>query len=355
MTSKKKKNSIIAVIILTITLTGSSILIPILIKQSKNSPSWSLGDYGFDEEILDQALSSFNSYSFIRSALVTRYNDTVIEWYFNDGSRDAAFHIHSASKSFMSTIFGIAVDQGYFPDLDEAIMNYFPEYTHLPLNPWVYNVTIRHLLEMRAGFDFGEEVSNYVAYSNSPDWTRFTLELGFKFFPGYSWSYCTPQTNLLSVILTKATGMSTKAFAELYLFDPIGITISYWQQDPQGYYTGGHEMYYTPRSMSRFGLMCLNYGLYNGSQVVSRNWLEQATIDSTNRGYGYQWWVEEVFGYHMFFAGGQGGQFIFCIPDLDLVVVTTASGTIFDEYPNQLFMIQSVVKYKIIGAIEGVG
>lgn len=355
MTSKRSNNLIIPVIILSITLTANLILVPILLKQSEDPPSWTLEDYGFDEDILDKAFAEFSSYSFIRSALVTRYNDTVIEWYFNDGSREAAFHIHSASKSFMSTIFGIAVDKGYFPNLDEAIMNYLPEYTHLPLDPMVYNVTIEHLLEMKAGFNFGENVSDYVAYSQSADWTRFTLELGFQFPPGVSWAYCTPQTNLLSVILTKATGMSTKAFAELYLFDPLNMTISYWQQDPQGYYTGGHEMYYTPRNMTRFGLMCLNYGQYNGNKVVSRNWLEQATIDRTFRGYGYQWWIEEVFGYHMFYAGGQGGQFIFCIPDLDLVVVTTASGSIFDEYPNQLGMIFSTVKYRIIAAIEGVG
>ena len=300
---------------------------------------------------------------------VIRHGELLIDWYFHEGGIDVSNEIMSASKSLFSIIFGIAYDQGYFPNLDKKMMDYFPEFSHLALDPRVYDVTIRHLLQMKAGFNFNDTADEWISYSNSPNWAQFVLELGFRHNPGESWWYSTVQTNLLSVILTKATGMSTKLFADTYLFNPLGISVDYWHTDPQGYYVGGHAMFLTGREMARFGLLCLNYGVIDGQRLVSEEWITEATIDYSGgvifdathdyffltAGYGYQWWLDTIYGYSMFNANGYGGQFIFCIPELELVVVTTAPTTIFEPYYNQHITIFYIFRDYILRAIDGVG
>lgn len=367
--SGSRRLPIIFVSLFTAILICNAILIPIFInKEVPEDPPSLLEQYGFDEELINAAYSRCLTMSYLESVLVLRHGNLVIEWYFNGGSRDGSFEIMSAAKSFMSTIFGIAYDKGYFPNLDRKIMDYFPEFSYLPLDARVYNVTIRHLLQMKAGFNFNDTADEWIEYSNSPNWAKYVLELGFRHDPGEIWWYSTIQTNLLSIILTKATGMSTKVFADSYLFNPLGISIDYWATDPQGYYYGGHGMFFSPRDLAVFGQMCLNYGLNNSQRIVSEDWFLEATTDYSagvlydqthdpffyTAGYGYQWWLDTIFGYSMFNANGYGGQFIFCIPELDLVVVTTAPTSIFVPYYNQHVYIFDVFKNRIVRAIEGV-
>ncbi|MBK5112817.1 MAG: serine hydrolase [Candidatus Heimdallarchaeota archaeon] len=226
--SGSRRLPIIFVSLFTAILICNAILIPIFInKEVPEDPPTLLEQYGFDEELINAAYSRCLTMSYLESVLVLRHGDLVIEWYFNGGSRDGSFEIMSAAKSFMSTIFGIACDKGYFPNLDRKIMDYFPEFSHLLLDARVYNVTIRHLLQMKAGFNYNDTADEWIEYSNSPNWAKYVLELGFRHDPGEIWWYSTIQTNLLSIILTKATGMSTKVFADSYLFNPLGISIDY--------------------------------------------------------------------------------------------------------------------------------
>ncbi len=328
-------------------------------------------DYGFRWNKIAATFLVAEQMPFLRSVLIMRYDTLLAEWYFNDGSNDTDFHIHSASKSFMSALIGIAMREGYITDLDQKILDFFPEHVDLDLEPEKSDITIRHLLQMQAGLNFNDSANEWYAYSRSLNWVNYALQLPLVHNPGEGWHYATPQTNLLSVILTRASNMSTREFAEQYLFDPLNITIDYWYQDPQGYYTGGHEMYFTPRELLQFGRLYLNNGSLGGGQIVPANWVQESIQDYANgqvetdvamtsglesdfykdTGYGYQWWLKTMRGYTSFSARGLGGQFIFCFPEHDMIVVTTASGSVTESYPGQYEGIMSLIEYNILGSL----
>ena len=321
-------------------------------------------DYGFDTADLELAYELANQYSFLRSVLVIRHGMLLVEWYFNDGGKNNAFHIHSASKSFMSALIGIAFHEGLLESLDQRMLDFFPEYITPDLDPRKHNITIRHLLTMRAGFNFNDTADEWVAYAGSQNWVKYAIELPLLHDPGKSWHYSTPHSNLLSAILTKAANMSTREFAEQHLFKPLEISIRHWHQDPQGYYTGGHEMYFVPRDMARLGFLYLNNGTINGRPIIPPEWIRDSVQDQSGGigvggaiGYGYQWWLQEIGGfeygaYETFSARGHGGQYILVIPRLDMVVVTTASGTIFDTDGSQGIKIRSFISKFIVSKVD---
>jgi len=370
----KKGWKIVFGIFIGLTLITSSLLTFQLIRIISTDYDWLEGepeDYGFKWNKIAATYLVAERMPFLRSVLIIKNKTPLIEWYFNDGSEDEAFHIHSASKSFTSALVGIALREGYLTDLDKKMLDFFPEYITPDLDPRKHNITIRHLLQMKAGFNFNDSVDDWNSYFNSNDWVKHAIELPLVHNPGEGWHYGTPQTNLLAVIISKASNMSTREFAETYLFNPLNISIAQWYQDPQGYYTGGHEMYFTPRELAQFGLLYLYNGSLNGEQIVPKNWVQDSIMDYSNReiefdvamtgglksdfykgtGYGYQWWLKEMRGYTSFSARGLGGQFIFCFPELDMVVVTTASGTVSDAYPGQYEGIFDLIEYNILGSI----
>ncbi|UCG90259.1 MAG: serine hydrolase [Candidatus Heimdallarchaeota archaeon] len=269
--------------------------------------------------------------------------------HFNDGAKNKAFHIHSASKSFTSALIGIAFREGFLESLDHTLFDFFPEYFTPDLDPRKKNITLRHLLTMTAGFNFYDTGDEWMSYSRAEDWVKYAIELPLLHSPKENWHYSTPQTNLLSAILTRVANLSTREFAEKYLFKPLQISIRHWHQDPQGYYTGGHEMYFVPRDMARLGFLYLNNGSIDGNEIIPSEWIQESLQDYAggrvdeamrssfyrNVGYDYQWWLQKLSGYDTFSARGHGGQFIICIPQLDMIVVTTATGTVFDTYPSQ--------------------
>ncbi len=328
-------------------------------------------DYGFSSQHIQMAYWVAEQMPYLRSVLIIRNNTMLAEWYFNDGARNTPYHIMSSTKSFFSAIFGIAVHQGIIPDLDQKMMDYFPEYDTPGLDPRKHNITIRHLLEMKAGFNFNDTAADWELWGQSEIKMKYCIDLPLVHNPGEAWHYCTPQPNLLSAILTKASGMTTKAFADTYLFGPLGIYPHYWSQDPQGYYAGGHEMYFTPREFAQLGLLYLNNGSKDGEQIVSKEWVNESTTDHAGvwveediamtdgvrstfyrgTGYGYQWWTKEIRGYYSFSARGFGGQFLYCFPEIDTVVVTTASGDLWNYDPMQYSAIISLIENYIIRSV----
>ncbi|HLR31446.1 MAG TPA: hypothetical protein VK074_03085, partial [Fodinibius sp.] len=125
-------------------------------------------------------------------------------------------------------------------------------------------------------------------------------------------------------------GMSTRAFAEEYLFGPMGISMGGWERDPQGYYMGGNNMALRPADMIKIGQMVMNGGIYRGERIVSESWLHDSfqtytRSDFNPYDYGYMWWKKPVGEFQVRFAWGFGGQYIFMIPELNAVVVLTGS------------------------------
>jgi CubicO group peptidase (beta-lactamase class C family) len=122
--------------------------------------------------------------------------------------------------------------------------------------------------------------------------------------------------------------MGTCQFAE-NLLGPLGITIEHWGRDPRGIYSGGYNLYINTREMARFGLLYLNHGIFNGLRVIPEWAVAAASAmpsgDASTPSYSQGWWTRNIAGHDMYFAWGQGGQFIYVIPDLNSVLVIAQS------------------------------
>ncbi|MGN8224681.1 serine hydrolase domain-containing protein [Gracilimonas sp. BCB1] len=277
---------------------------------------------------IDAVFEEAESITSLRSVLIQQEGELLGAEYFRKASADYPYNIKSASKSIISLLIGIAVDNGSI-SLNETLGDYFPEYFAENPNQKKEHITIRNLLSMQSGLET-TSFYNYGAWVVSNDWVEFQLNQDFAEEPGGQMVYSTGTSHLLSVILTKASGMSTKAFAEEYLFTPLNVNVGGWDRDPQGYYMGGNNLAMTPNDLLKIGQLMLNGGTYNGQRIVSGSWVRDSFKTYTRSNYnpydyGYMWWNRPVGGYKVFFAWGYGGQYIFMIPELSSVVVITNS------------------------------
>jgi CubicO group peptidase (beta-lactamase class C family) len=284
----------------------------------------------------------------LHSLIVSRGGDVIFEQYYGGRTATRLANVKSASKSVISALVGIAIERGLIPGVETPIVTYFPELAEDP-DPRKTDITVGHLLEMRSGLE-GTSGGSYGAWVTSRNWVRYALARPMQEPPDEEMEYSTGNSHLLSAILTKATGKSTWAFANEALAKPLGFTLPQWPRDPQGIYFGGNDMLMTPRQMLAFGELYLHAGRAGSSQVVPEAWVERScegrarnrrpggrrgfggALDlMRDRQYGYGWWVHEIRGYETCFAWGYGGQYVFVMPDLDLVIVTTSSPNVSEE------------------------
>jgi CubicO group peptidase (beta-lactamase class C family) len=161
--------------------------------------------------------------------------------------------------------------------------------------------------------------------------------------------------HLLTVILAQRCGITARAFADRHLFGPLGITAGDWPADPQGYHYGTHGLGLTTHDMAKIGQLYLNHGRWQGKQVVPAEWVTESTAQHSpggppeGTGYGYQWWVSRETGRPSYFAAGYGGQFIYVVPDLELVVAM--SGNLFLA-PDRLRDHRYLVREWIVPALR---
>ena len=272
----------------------------------------------------------------VLSFMVVRHGRIVYEKYYSGNNQDSLVVVYSVTKSVISALTGIAIRDGHISDVDMKLTDILPHYFSDNPDPRKREITIKHLLTMTAGL----EIADDEAWAKSPDWCKYVIDRPLVYNPGEKFDYNSGLTNVLSVILTKTTGMTTKEFADKHLFGPLGITDYTWWQDPQGYYLGGWGLRLTPRDMAKFGYLYLREGMHNGQQIVPRQWVQESvTLHSypeKTDGYGYAWWLDKledrVHGkkYQAFFALGYGGQFIWVVPELDIITVITVK----EESPN---------------------
>ena len=312
------------------------------IKAEFKQYAWNLSTpeaQGMDAQILDSAFVHAEQEGFIDGLLVIRNGFIVAEKYDNGYTKDHPHNVMSVSKSYLSAITGIALHKGFIKSLSEKILDYFSDYIYTGIDQRKYDITIRHLLTMRMGIK-GESEDDYGVYMgiyNSDNWIKTTIESPLIYDPGERMRYNTFQTHLLSAIITKATKKSTSDFATEILFNPMGIDVDYWEQDPQGYHFGGNSMHFTPREMAVLGYLYLNEGRLNDLQIVPVDWVELTLSPSTNfnhpnewgayknYNYAYLWWLGQINEYDIFMAYGYGGQLVIVFPGLELIVVSTAN------------------------------
>ncbi len=289
----------------------------------------------------------------LNSLLISYQDQTLVEDYFGETDPQRPANMKSASKSVISALVGIAIEEGFIPSVNVPIARYFPEYISQSINSDKQEITIEDLLTMEAGLATTSN-RNYGKWVLSENWVEFAINQPLVAEPGEQMIYSTGSTHLLSAILTKATGMDSKQFAQKYLTSKLGYSMSYWPQDPQGIYFGGNDMEMTPRQMLTFGKLYLNDGLHDGEQVVPANWVSQsytAHADSPRgqgRQYGYGWWLRDLAGLQVPVAWGYGGQLIFVVKELDLVVVATSNSVPGPDRRGHLRALYDLVEYQII-------
>jgi CubicO group peptidase (beta-lactamase class C family) len=223
------------------------------------------------------------------------------------------------------------------------MMTFFPELAGQISDPRKNQITVRHLLQMRAGYPWEESTDELFELLYSGFRPSTLVDVPLVRDPGTGFAYSNLSSHLLSIIVSRACDTDLKSFAEEYLFGPLGVEAGFWQQDWEGYYNGHGDLHLTARDVARFGLMYLDDGVFEGERIEPAAWVD-ASLQSYSRdvntagmvdgsvgrylrhvGYGYQWWSAEVDGHPFNLAWGHGGQFIFLLDAFDTVVVVTSN------------------------------
>ena len=282
-------------------------------------------------------------YSNITGIVVLKNGRTVYENYFGGCTQDSRIHVFSVTKSILSILFGIALDKGCLDTIDRTVLDFFPDYTCKRGEKTIRQVTIRDMLTMTAPYKY--KSTPYTKYFTSPDWVKYSLDLlGGKGSIGEFRYAPLVGPDILSGILTKVTGKTVLDFAQENLFAPLGIRVaqsvtfhskeeqmafykatdrSVWVADPMGINAGGWGLTLSAADLANIGQLLLNGGVWNGTQIVSENWIRESTCEQSrwlerNLPYGYLWWVLEE--EHGFAAMGDGGNIIYVNRRSNLVV-----------------------------------
>jgi CubicO group peptidase (beta-lactamase class C family) len=283
----------------------------------------------------DRAVAAAREMPRLHSLLVSWRGTLVLEEYFNGARATRPANVKSVSKSLISALVGIGIDRGLIPSVREPIAPYFPGLLEGGDAAPKRQITIEDLLTMRSGLE-STSGHNYGSWVRSPNWVRFVLSRPLEATPGQTIEYSTGNTHLLSAILTRVTRMSTWRFAQEALAQPLGFSLPHWPRDPQGIYFGGNEMLMRPRDMIAVGELYLKRGRVNGRQVIPESWIEASWVPRgrsywSDQQYGYGWWIRDFADVRAYFAWGFGGQYIFVVPELELVIVTTSSTAVGEE------------------------
>ncbi len=279
----------------------------------------------------------------------------------NNYKSDDCVHIMSATKSIMALLIGIAIDKGQINSVDDKVLDYFPDYKVKRGEKTIYDVTIRHLLTMRAPYKCKYDPWGKVC--SSDNWTYSSLDfLGGRKGLTDEFNYQTVCLHILSGILFKATNTKTIDYANKYLFEPLGIKkhINYyaetaeehkaftiektpkenvWFCDPDGLGTPGYGLCMSAEDMAKIGLLCLNNGTHDNKEIISSKWIKEMTrprvVEGNNfRGmeYGYLWWIIDK-KKNIYSAIGNSGNVIYINPEKNIVISVASyfKPTIFDR------------------------
>jgi CubicO group peptidase (beta-lactamase class C family) len=305
-----------------------------------------------DGAVLDGLAAQFNDWpeAKLHAVVMARGGKLVYERYFTGEDQawgkplgEVAYHaglkhdLRSVSKSVVSLLFGIALDRGFVGDLDTPVFSFFPGCADLR-TPEKDKITLRHLLTMSAGLGWNEELpysdrrNSERQMTDAPDRVRFVLEQPLRRPPGATYAYNGGLTALLARILELRTGEPLDVLAQNLLFTPLGIDDVEWARYGDGAPVAASGLRMRPRDLAKIGQLVLDHGIAGGNHVVSRAWMDQA-VDAQVNGeglyfYGYHWWLGRSLVARReirWIAGvGWGGQRLFIVPELDLVVAVLA-------------------------------
>jgi CubicO group peptidase (beta-lactamase class C family) len=298
-------------------------------------------EVGMDGALLNRAVNRAAQLPRFRTLLVARRGRLVLERYFHGSGAASLNDVRSVTKSIVSTLTGIAQANGFLPNLDTTIAAYLAsDYT---LDAGDSAVTVRDLLTMTSGYQWNEGTADdYTQWiTTTGDHVQYVLDRPRAAPPGTSWTYNSGAVHVLGVLLAHATGTTLPAFADRYLFGPLGIDLVQWEPLDPGTVNGGAGIDLRAQDLLRLGQLFLQGGRSGSRQVVPAAWVTNATTPQftwrrdfgaqRDITYGYLWWVSDVPGANAYFAWGYGGQFIYVVPSRDLVIVATTDWVGVDQ------------------------
>lgn len=276
-------------------------------------------------------------YKNIAGIVVVKDGYIKYENYFNGHKKDEKYAMASVTKSVLSSLIGIAMKNKSIKTLDEKVLNFFPEYK--TSNPVKKDIRLIDLLTCVAPYPFESINEPIDKLIDSPNWMKYSLDILADDKGRRTFKYSTIGTHIVSGILTKATGLTAREYANKELFNKIGMDIippykmkdytpnfifgrhtrGCWLNDPQYYTIGGYGLNLTPREMAKFGFLYLNKGVWNGIKVLPDNWVEESTTKA-KYDYGYLWWLFQYEGMNSYCAMGTGGRCICVVPEMDTLV-----------------------------------
>jgi len=294
----------------------------------------------FDSELLNEIIvEDIGQMQSIRGMIVIHRGKIVAEEYFNNSFMSQTYNIWSVTKSYISTLMGQAIDHGYIENQLITLDNIFFE------NAYTNQITIEHLLTMSSGWP-----ENWT-YMFIPNPLNTLLNTGLIISPGSYWFYNNAVCHLNGHVINELTEMSPREFAQENLFPQLGINDPYWNEDQDNVHNGSYDLYLTLREMVKLGQLYLQDGMSLNNQILSSEWIENATSSQINDWYGYLWWLPGI-GY---LAVGLGGQYIAVVPELDLVIGTHSATQSSDAYTDQLlsFIYNQIVPiFDLEGRVE---
>ncbi|MHC0035363.1 serine hydrolase domain-containing protein [Pseudoneobacillus sp. C159] len=263
---------------------------------------------------------------------------------------DETHPINSVTKSFMSAVTGVAIQEGYIESVDDRILDYFPNRKIANVDENKKNWTIKDFLTMNGGLDWPEldqerKHQFWREFESTDDTVQYSLDQPTDPNLVDKFHYNSGLPHILSAIIQQKTGMKTSEYAKAKIFDRIGITTAYWPE-AQGVSKGGYRMEMTPRDMARFGYLYMNKGKWDGEQIIPEDWVETSmsplipTDTPGGEHYGYYFWITTTQdGYKEISAMGDRGQYIIMVPELDLLVIQTSSDwfTDIDIYQDYIY------------------
>jgi CubicO group peptidase (beta-lactamase class C family) len=311
----------------------------------------SLQDVGIDPKPISAMIQSLlaadpsdSNFFSIHSILIARHGKLVLEEYFRGFDRERTHDMRSAGKTFAPMLIGVAREQGAKVDPGTPIYLLFPNYK--PFSNWderKSKLTLEDLMSMTSGLasDDNDDSSpgsedQMQSQEKQPDWYKYTLDLPMAREPGGTTAiYSSASLNLVGGVAERAMGTWNAELFYQYIARPLQFGLYHLNMMPTGsVYTGGGA-YLRPRDELKLGQLYLAGGKWNGRRIVSQKWVEQSTayhatfnkpvIDiDLNHQYGYGWHIYHFtvgdHVYRMYAAGGNGGQWVMVIPDLDMVI-----------------------------------
>jgi CubicO group peptidase (beta-lactamase class C family) len=353
----------------------------------QTSDGWeiaSLGDVGMDTVPLIDLMNDLRRQDdhYVHGIVVAKDGRLVFEEYFpgehldlsnlsdgydltyEDFDRNTLHCLASDSKSVTSILLGIAIDKGLVDGTDETMFSFFPEHSNLS-DPVKDQITLAHMLAMASGLPWNEGYpyddprNDLVSMILSDDPIAYVLGKSTVAAPGTRFIYNSGTTNLLGEVVRRGTDQTLSTFAELHLFAPLGINSYEWYGFPNApeMAVASSTLYLRPRDMAKIGQTYLNGGVWEGTRVVSEDWVTESTTEiievpsSENpvagylHGYGLQWWLGtfSTGNTHFYTAAGWGGQFIIVLPDPEMVVVITAGDFDNPDYDALLGIVDDYI------------